>query len=138
MRRAPFTVIDNGKISQVDAVVRGDHVCLSFGALKTALGWERKPEGLCKGKLCVPLEEEMDVVSEDGVDLAGLAELLARPLALDAEERVAYAGESVEDQSSRLLSLQAPDFTLPDLDGKLHTLSDHRGKKVLLVAYASW
>ena len=26
----------------------------------------------------------------------------------------------------------------PDLEGKLHSLSDHRGKKVLLVAYASW
>src|SRR5439155_1238873 len=29
-------------------------------------------------------------------------------------------------------------FTLADLDGRLHTLSNHRGKKVLLVAYASW
>jgi len=37
-----------------------------------------------------------------------------------------------------LASLEAPDFTLPDLDGRLHTLSNHRGKKVLLVAYASW
>jgi peroxiredoxin len=26
----------------------------------------------------------------------------------------------------------APDFTLPDLDGKRHTLSDHRGKTVVL------
>ena len=33
---------------------------------------------------------------------------------------------------------QAPAFTLPDLDGKPHSLSDYRGKKVLLVAYASW
>jgi peroxiredoxin len=27
---------------------------------------------------------------------------------------------------------------LPDLSGRMHALSDFRGKKVLLVAYASW
>ena len=31
-----------------------------------------------------------------------------------------------------------PDFLLPDLQGKLHRLSDHRGKKVLLLHFASW
>ena len=29
----------------------------------------------------------------------------------------------------------APDFTLPDQDGKMHTLSDYRGKKVILYFY---
>ena len=32
----------------------------------------------------------------------------------------------------------APDFCLPDLDGKLHRLSDYRGKKVFLFHFASW
>ena len=30
------------------------------------------------------------------------------------------------------------DLSLPDLDGRLHSLAEHRGTKVLLVAYASW
>ncbi|MCH6564016.1 MAG: redoxin domain-containing protein [Myxococcales bacterium] len=88
--------------------------------------------------MCIPLEDEQDLLSDDGVDLAGLAELLTRPLALDPEERVAYLGEAARDQSAQLMSLRAPDFSLPDLDGKLHSLSDQRGRKVLLVAYASW
>ena len=138
MRRGSFTILDNGAASQVDAVVRQDTVWLSFNALKTALGWERKPEGLCQGDMCIPLEDEQDLLSDDGVDLAGLAELLTRPLALDPEERVAYLGEAARDQSAQLMSLRAPDFSLPDLDGKLHSLSDQRGRKVLLVAYASW
>ena len=32
----------------------------------------------------------------------------------------------------------APDFSLPDLHGRMHTLSAHRGKKALLIVYASW
>jgi AhpC/TSA family len=61
-----------------------------------------------------------------------------RPLAVDREERVAYVGSSAQARAARLASLQAPDFTLPDLDGRPHSLSQHRGKKVLLIAYASW
>jgi peroxiredoxin len=37
-----------------------------------------------------------------------------------------------------LQSLDAPDFELPDLAGRKHRLSDHRGKKVLLASWASW
>ncbi|MCH8146442.1 MAG: hypothetical protein IH987_00390 [Planctomycetes bacterium] len=31
-----------------------------------------------------------------------------------------------------------PDFLLPKLDGKFGRLSDYRGKKVLLIHFASW
>ena len=31
-----------------------------------------------------------------------------------------------------------PDFHLPRLDGKMGRLSDHRGKKVVLINFASW
>jgi peroxiredoxin len=34
--------------------------------------------------------------------------------------------------------VEAPDFTLGDLDGNLHSLSDHRGKKVVLLTWASF
>ncbi len=47
-------------------------------------------------------------------------------------------GVGAAARSRALQSLVAPDFTLPDLDGRLHALSDHRGKKVLLVTWASW
>ena len=75
---------------------------------------------------------------EGGIDLAELARLLGRPLALDADERAAALAAPASGRSAALASLEAPDFTLPDLAGKLHSLSEHRGKKVLLVAYASW
>ena len=74
----------------------------------------------------------------DGVARATLAETSGRPVAIDRDERAAYLGVSAAERAKALSSLDAPDFTLPDLDGRLHSLSEHRGKKVLLVAYASW
>jgi peroxiredoxin len=42
------------------------------------------------------------------------------------------------DVEHRQTSSQAPDFTLTDFDGRKMTLSQHRGKVVLLDFWASW
>lgn len=61
-----------------------------------------------------------------------------RPVAVDADEHVAYLGVPASQRAAALASLEAPDFTLPDLEGRPHSLAEQRGKKVLLVAYGSW
>lgn len=134
MSEAAFTIIDDGRATRVGVRIDGGDVVLGPDALERALGWELTPDGLCRDAMCVPLPPGRG----DGVSLAELARLLDRPLALDVEERAAYLGVSSRDRGSALASLEAPDFALPDLDGRVHTLSEHRGKKVLLVAYASW
>jgi hypothetical protein len=96
------------------------------------LGWERKPEGLCRDEVCIP------VAADKRLGLADIATLLGRPLALDTTERVAALAASAGDRSDALRSGMAPDFELPDVDGVLHRLSDHQGRKVVLYAYASW
>jgi hypothetical protein len=88
--------------------------------------------------VCVPVRERAALVGPHGVDLAAFAAALARPLALDVEERAAALGTAAADRAGALASLEAPDFALPDLAGRLHTLSEQRGKKALLIAYASW
>jgi len=138
MATEPFTLIDETHASTVEATLDGERVRLSPDAVRAALGWELKREGLCKGAICVPVGRYRDRLNETGIDLATFASLLERPLALDAAERAACLGASAADRSARLASLVAPDFTLPDLEGNLHSLSDQRGKKVLLIAYASW
>ena len=135
---ATFTILDEGKPATVPARVSGDTVRLSREALEQALGWTLKPEGLCRGALCVPLRSGAAIESADGVDLAGVAAALGRPLALDAAERAAYLGVGAGERARALAALEAPDFTLPDLAGRRHSLREHRGKKVFLVAYASW
>ena len=106
-------------------------------ALEETLGWDLQPEGLCRGVVCVPVDQSA-LVREGGLDLGVLAGALQRPLVTDEKHAVAALGASHHDRGEALTSLEAPDFTLPDLDGNLHSLSDQRGKKVLLVAYASW
>lgn len=139
MPRQPFVVLDQGQATTVTASVNPASVRLSSEALHAALGWELLPEeGLCRDGMCIPVALNTTLVTPEGVDLASLATLLARPLALDLETGAAYLGVSAQERRFALASLQAPDFTLPDLNGTFHSLSDYRGNKVFLVAYASW
>jgi hypothetical protein len=96
-----------------------------------AVGWERKPEGLCRDDVCVPLPP-------GDLDLAGVAAALGRPLVIDETAGVAAMGEASARRGQALASGLAPDFTLPDLSGRLWSLSDFRGRKVVLYVYASW
>jgi hypothetical protein len=93
---------------------------------------DRKPFTVIDGGLVAEVDEL------EGAALAKRAETTGRPVAVDLDERVAYLGVSAAERAKALATLEAPDFTLPDLDGRRHSLFEHRGKKVLLVAYASW
>jgi hypothetical protein len=142
-----FTLIDGasperhaGRTRTVEAPARlaGERVLLPQTALGDAFGYELEENGLCRGDECVPVRDRSALLQGDAVDLQAFARALSRPLACDVAERTAVLGVSADERARRLASLEAPDFTLPDLAGKLHSLSQHRGKKVLLIAYASW
>jgi len=133
-----FTLLDDGRAVELPARFSGDRVRIAAKDVHRGLGWELKPEGLCKDAVCIPVRNAPDLANADGIDLGALARVLGRPLALDAEERAAYLAASAAERGAQLASLQAPEFTLPDLSGRTHSLSEYRGKKVLLVAYASW
>ena len=84
------------------------------------------------------MRDRASLADARGVDLAAFARAQGRPLALDIAERAAALGTSAAERSARLATLEAPDFSLPDLHGRIHMLSSHRGKKALLIVYASW
>ena len=133
-----LTLLDEDSPLQVPAVVDTDGVRLSPDVVQRSLGWRLEAVGLCRGDTCVPVRPEHGLLRDDGVDLRTLASLLERPLALDAYERIACMGASAAERGHRLRSLDAPEFTLPDLGGHPHSLAEHRGRKVLLLAWASW
>ena len=128
----------------VDADATGNALWLSGGDLKRVSGWEHKPDGFCKGEVCVPVPaaRKSEFVAEGGggvrYNLAALASLLGHPVATDTEHHAWCFGETASERRRILTALDAPDFSLPDLAGKMHSLSDYRGKKVFLVSWASW
>jgi len=124
------------------ATAAGSDLWLPLDELKATTGWEIKPEGACLGDVCVPIPSgrTAEFLREGGArfNLAALARHLGQPVVHDDAHGVWVFGESARARRDALLSLVAPDFTLPDLEGRLHSLSDHRGRKVLLVTWASW
>ena len=133
-----FTIVDAERAVPIEARVQGERVLLDPAALKDGLGWEIHDGQLCSDAMCIPLSDEGALVRDGGVDLHALASVFDRPLAVDVAERAAFLGRSARERSQALAARQAPDFALPDLDGRLRTLREHRGKKILLVAWASW
>jgi len=118
----------------------GEELWIGRDTLEELTGWQLKPEGLCKGDVCTPVAPEVAArcVDAEKVDVAGLWKSLGRPLLRDRAGSTWMLGEAASDRSRTLESLEAPDFTLPDIEGKLHSLSDYRGKKVFLSTWASW
>ena len=138
MTRGRMTVIDEGREVPLDVEVDKGTVRIPPDALAAGLGWRLEAQGLCRGDVCVPVRDRAALATADGVDLTALARVLERPLAVDVDEGLAVLGASASERGARLSSLQAPDFTLPDLAGRTHSLRDQRGKKTLLIAWASW
>jgi hypothetical protein len=95
-------------------------------------GWQTKPEGLCKGDVCVPLPAR-DTAS---LDVRVLADRLAMPLLHDEDAGVWALGPEAGGRA--LTTAVAPDLELPTLDGERFRLSSLRGRKVLIAAWASW
>jgi len=112
--------------------------------LTRATKFQLKPEGVCTEKLCFPIpagrkdEFLSERMGNTWFNLSAFARLLKQPAARDEKNNVWYFGPRPEAQDGYFASLIAPDFTLPDLQGKPHSLSDFRGKKVMLITWASW
>jgi len=139
MPASRFTLIDETERHPVTASIADGRVRLAPQVVAETLGWHLRDEGLCRGDVCIPVRDRSELVPESGeIDLEALSGALGRPLALEADCGAAALGASAPDRRTALGSLEAPDFALPDLGGQVHRLSDHRGKKVLLIAYASW
>ena len=136
-------VYDDVSTEITSARQQADQLWISTADLKRATRFELKPQGVCRDQLCFPLPKSRQrefVRKESGntsFNLTAFAQFVRQPVAHDQSLSVWYFGLRA-DQRQGLASLDAPNFTLPDLNGKMHSLSDFRGKKVFLVTWASW
>jgi peroxiredoxin len=99
-------------------------------------GFEIKPEGACRADICVPLPAAMTRGAY--FNLTAFAGRAGQAVVADLDARIWSFGEIPTFRSNLLASRVAPDFTVPDRTGRPVRLSDFRGKKVLLVTWASW
>jgi len=123
-----------------DAIAEGDDLWLDHAAIEQATDWSWKAEGLCRGDVCVPLPSvHADKLTRGGrLNLAAAWRHSGQPVVHDAASSVWVFGSGATQRRAALTTLQAPDFTLPDLDSCLRSLSSYRGRKVFLATWASW
>ncbi len=118
------------------AVATRDGLWMNAADAERVTGWALKPQGMCRGDLCVPLPAK--VVQGRDVDVEAFWKTLGGPVIASDGGEVWALGAPAEERNAALEGLEAPDFTLPDVDGTPRTLSQLRGKKVFLATWASW
>jgi hypothetical protein len=99
-------------------------------------GFEIKPEGACRADICIPVPPTM--TRGEHFNLTAFAKRVGEAVVADPEARVWSMGEIPVLRGEFLSSRVAPDFAVPDRTGRMVHLSDFRGKKVLVVTWASW
>ena len=143
MTEVRSTVIYEDVATELSAQLEAGQLWIESSDLARIAHFELKPQGVCRGEICYPLppsrqsEFLRDEPGKSWFNLTAFARLAGQAVAHDTSRSAWYFGVR-PDQSRQLSSLEAPDFTLSDIDGKVHSLSDFRGKKVFLVTWASW
>ena len=132
------TILYDERITAVaSAETQGEQLWLSPADLAAATGWKLQTEGLCRGDACVRVEDSWRD-SAGRIDVTAFARYMGQPVTREASHSAWAFGESYNARRDALFSLAAPDFSLPDIDGVMHKLSDYRGKKIFLSSWGSY
>ena len=99
-------------------------------------GFELKPQGACRADLCIPIPK--DLVRGNYFNLTAFAKTAGQPVVAEPGARVWSFGEMQALGGGLASSRVAPDFDVPDRLGHPVHLAGFRGKKVLVVTWASW
>jgi hypothetical protein len=142
--RASVVVYDGKPTQLLSSGDAAKDLWITMKDLKRATGFVVKPQGVCRDELCFPLpaKRKTEFISKRGAvtwfNLTAFATLVKQPVGRDEKNGVWYFGKREDERGAYIASLEAPNFALPDLNGKMHSLADYRGKKVLLITWASW
>src|SRR3982074_2236317 len=98
-----------------------DGLWMSAADAGKVTGWTLKPEGMCRDERCVPLPAA--AVKGGDVDVQAFWQRRGGPGIASPDRDALALGPPADERNAALEGLQAPDFTLPDVDGKPRTLS---------------
>ena len=132
-----LTVIDESGSHSFEKVGFGN-LGVSANSFSHATGWTLKAEGLCKDEICVPVRDTAAMSNGAAIDVAEFARVTGRKTVIDAARNVVALGEQASARAESMATLDAPNFTLPDINGNLVSLSDFANRKKLILAWSSW
>ena len=138
------TIISADTVLEVTERPEGADLWLTPAQFESVTGFALKPDGFCRGALCIPVPPARAArlrrgrSSSSAINIAEFAALTERPWVGSDAGDCWVLEEPAAARNDALQSLAAPDFELPDLRGVPHRLSDYRGLKVLLASWASW
>lgn len=139
------TVLYQDKVISVDEVLADPNdLWVRPKDLTRVNGFELKPEGACLDDICVPVKQNEDSdmfvtrKSKNWFNVTELSRKLRQAFVADHEADVWSFGSVPAIRNQFVDQHIAPDFTLPDRQGKPVSLSEFKGKKILLLTWASW
>ena len=99
-------------------------------------GFELKPQGACRADLCIPIAKNL--TRGEFFNLTAFAKKAGQSVVAEPTARVWSFGEMQALGGGLADSRIAPDFEVPDRLGRPVHLSGFRGKKALVITWASW
>lgn len=139
------TVVSLDGVAEVtDVLADPNDLWVTKADLPQVNGFELKPEGACLDEICIPIKQSEDselFVTRQGkgwVNVTGLARILKQPVVADYDTQTFSLGAIPVQRTSFVRDAVAPDFELKDWQGNSYGLSDFKGKKIMLLSWASW
>ncbi len=131
----PATVLYGDRVVALDKTrMQAGDLWVRAADLPKINEFELKPQGACRADICIPVSKTLK--QGEYFNLTGFAKKIGETVVADSG--VWSLGEVPVLRSSFYNSRVAPDFTVPDRKGRPVHLSDFKGKKVLIVTWASW
>lgn len=141
---AGVTVLVNEQAIAIESALdEGNSLWVPLDQIERINGFSVKPQGLCRAEVCIPVRADDPKLfrEKDGEKLFNVEQFagkIGQAVAADREHKVWSFGPATSIETTPLADGKAPDFAVPDRTGKIVHLSDFRGKKVMLLAWASW
>jgi len=123
-------------LDRVSVDAQGGALWIQKADLPRVNGFELKPQGACRADVCIPVPPAMS--RGNTFNVTAFAQRVGQRVVADRGSRVWSFGEIPVVRGAYLESRMAPDVSIPDRKGRSVALSQFRGKKVLLVTWASW
>jgi hypothetical protein len=132
---APVIVLYGERMVPVEkARLEGKDLWVRSADLPAVNEFHLKPQGACRADTCIPITKEMK--NGQWFNLTAFAHKIHQPVVADSG--VWSFGEIPVLRGDYYQSRIAPDFAVPDRKGKVIHLSDFKGKKRLVITWASW